>query len=196
MSVIHWTRIKEHLLPSIIQEIEMVGNKYVDLINKMKERKTQQVLDKFFQMRIDISKRIEELENYFDDNFGNPRMVILQKGIFQLKKLLFYNPDKNNDLEDSDLKEFRGLTIDLNQIEENFPFKNFTKNNVKKNINKNSKLNNKNNKKEKEDKNNDDDDLIKNLPIKRKLQVRLTNEEYELLQKLKAKKLNTTTTVK
>ena len=32
----------------------MVGNKYVDLINKMKERKTQQVLDKFFQMRIDI----------------------------------------------------------------------------------------------------------------------------------------------
>ena len=196
MSVIHWTRIKEHLLPSIIQEIEMVGNKYVDLINKMKERKTQQVLDKFFKMRIDISKRIEELENYFDDNFGNPRMVILQKGIFQLKKLLFYNPDKNNDLEDSDLKEFRGLTIDLNQIEENFPFKNFTKNNVKKNINKNSKLNNKNNKKEKEDKNNDDDDLIKNLPIKRKLQVRLTNEEYELLQKLKAKKLNITTTVK
>jgi hypothetical protein len=196
MSVIHWTRIKEHLLPSIIQEIEMTGNRYVDLINKMKERKTQQVLDKFFQMRIDISKRIEELENYFDDNFGNPRMVILQKGIFQLKKLLFYNPDKNNDLEDSDLKEFRGLTIDLNQIDENFPFKNFTKNNVKKNINKNSKLNNKNNKKEKEDKNNDDDDLIKNLPIKRKLQVRLTNEEYELLQKLKAKKLNTTTTVK
>ena len=196
MSVIHWTRIKEHLLPSIIQEIEMTGNRYVDLINKMKERKTQQVLDKFFQMRIDISKRIEELENYFDDNFGNPRMVILQKGIFQLKKLLFYNPDKNNDLEDSDLKEFRGLTIDLNQIEENFPFKNFTKNNVKKNINKNSKLNNKNNKKEKEDKNNDDDDLIKNLPIKRKLQVRLTNEEYELLQKLKAKKLNITTTVK
>ena len=136
------------------------------------------------------------MKNYFDDNFGNPRMVILQKGIFQLKKLLFYNPDKNNDLEDSDLKEFRGLTIDLNQIEENFPFKNFTKNNVKKNINKNSKLNNKNNKKEKEDKNNDDDDLIKNLPIKRKLQVRLTNEEYELLQKLKAKKLNITTTVK
>ena len=67
---------------------------------------------------------------------------------------------------------------------------------MKKNINKNSKLNNKNNKKEKEDKNNDDDDLIKNLPIKRKLQVRLTNEEYELLQKLKAKKLNITTTVK
>ena len=67
---------------------------------------------------------------------------------------------------------------------------------MKKNINKNSKLNNKNKKKENEDKNNDEDDLIKNLPIKRKIQVRLTDEEYELLQKLRAKKLNTTTTVK
>ena len=167
MSIIHWTRIKEHLIPTIIQEIEIIGNKYVDLVNKMKERKTEEVINNFFQMRKDISNRIEELENYFDDNLGNPRILILEKGIFNLKKLLFYNPDKNNDLEDSDLKEFRGLTIDLNQIEENFPFKNFTKNNVKKNINKNSKLNNKNNKKEKEDKNNDDDDLIKNLPIKR-----------------------------
>ncbi len=54
----------------------------------------------------------------------------------------------------------------------------------------------KNIKKENEDKNNDEDDLIKNLPIKRKIQVRLTDEEYELLQKLRAKKLNTTTTVK
>ena len=67
---------------------------------------------------------------------------------------------------------------------------------MKKNINKNSKLNNKNIKKENEDKNNDDDDFIKYLPIKRKIQVRLTDEEYELLQKLRAKKLNTTTTVK
>ena len=139
MSIIHWTRIKEHLIPTIIQEIEIIGNKYVDLVNKMKERKTEEVINNFFQMRKDISNRIEELENYFDDNLGNPRILILEKGIFNLKKLLFYNPDKNNDLEDSDLKEFRGLTIDLNLIEENFPFKN-NRNGIKKN-NKNGKLN-------------------------------------------------------
>jgi hypothetical protein len=179
-----------------MQEIEVCEKNYIDLINKIKAKRTKQLIDEFLEMRLDISKRIEELEDYFDENFGNIRMNILEKGIFQLKKLLFYNPDKNNDLEDSDLKEFRGLTIDLNQIEENFPFKNYTKNNMKKNINKNSKLNNKNKKKENEDKNNDEDDLIKNLPIKRKIQVRLTDEEYELLQKLRAKKLNTTTTVK
>ena len=40
-------------------------------------------------MRLNISKRIEKLENYFDENFGNYRMNILQKGIFQLKSYYF-----------------------------------------------------------------------------------------------------------
>ena len=40
-------------------------------------------------MRLNISKRIEELENYFDENFCNYRMNILQKGIFQLKSYYF-----------------------------------------------------------------------------------------------------------
>ena len=31
----------------------------------------------------------EILENYFDENFGNYRMNILQKGIFQLKSYYF-----------------------------------------------------------------------------------------------------------
>ena len=53
-------------------------------------------------MRLNISKRIEELENYFDENFGNYRMNILQKGIFQLKKLLFYNHDNNNEQKEID----------------------------------------------------------------------------------------------
>ncbi len=43
-------------------------------------------------MRLDISKRIEELEKYFDENFGNIKIHILGKCIFKLKKLLFYNP--------------------------------------------------------------------------------------------------------
>ncbi len=43
-------------------------------------------------------------------------MNILEKGIFQLKKLLFYNPDKNNDQEESDLPEFTGIVMDFNLI--------------------------------------------------------------------------------
>ena len=57
-------------------------------------------------MRLNISKRIEELEIYFDENFGNYRINILQKSIFQLKKLLFYNLDNNNEPKETDLSEF------------------------------------------------------------------------------------------
>ena len=102
-----------------MQEIEVCEKNYVDLINKIKARKSKQLIDEFLEMRLDISKRIEELEDYFDENFGNIRMNILEKGIFQLKKLLFYNPDKNNDQEEADLPEFTGLVMDFNKIQKN-----------------------------------------------------------------------------
>ena len=43
-------------------------------------------------------------------------MLCLEKGIINLKKLLFYNPDINNELEEADLENFRGLTVDMNKI--------------------------------------------------------------------------------
>ena len=175
-------------------------------------------------MRIDISKRIEELEDYFDENFGNVRMNILEKGIFQLKKLLFYNPDKNNDQEEADLPEFTGLVMDFNLIEKNV-IKNqeFAKNlrqsnlkgpeaakmratmratmrnnkqgNLKKSMGRDSNLGKSKSIKEKEDEvmgNNDNavEDDFGGKVIKKRLRIRLTDEEYRLLQKLKAKKKN------
>ena len=77
------------MLPLIIYEIEVCEKKYLDLISKIKNQKTKQLIDEFIEMRLNISKRIEELENYFDENFGNYRMNILQKGIFQLKSYYF-----------------------------------------------------------------------------------------------------------
>ena len=192
-------------------------------------------------MRLDISKRIEELEDYFDENFGNIRMNILEKGIFQLKKLLFYNPDKSNDQEEADLPEFTGLVMDFNLIEKNnFSNQEFVKNMRQSNIKiaqesklratmratmraskypqnlrktkgpnlRETTINNMNNRnrmtmavreryrereieKEEpvetenvEEKENNIEDNI----VKKKLRIRLTDEEYRLLQKLKAKK--------
>ena len=114
-----WTAIKLHLLPLIMQEIEVCEKNYIELINKMKSNRSKQLIDEFLEMRLDISKRIEELEDYFDENFGNIRMNILEKGIFQLKKLLFYNPDKSNDQDEAELPEFTGLVMDFNLIEKN-----------------------------------------------------------------------------
>ena len=219
-----WTSIKLHLLPLIMQEIEVCEARYIDLINRIKAKKTKQLVDEFLEMRIDISKRIEELEDYFDENFGNVRMNILEKGIFQLKKLLFYNPDKNNDQEEADLPEFTGLVMDFNLIEKNV-IKNqeFAKNlrqsnlkgpeaakmratmratmrnnkqgNLKKSMGRDSNLGKSKSIKEKEDEvmgNNDNavEDDFGGKVIKKRLRIRLTDEEYRLLQKLKAKKKN------
>ena len=219
-----WTSIKLHLLPLIMQEIEVCESRYIDLINRIKAKKTKQLVDEFLEMRIDISKRIEELEDYFDENFGNVRMNILEKGIFQLKKLLFYNPDKNNDQEEADLPEFTGLVMDFNLIEKNV-IKNqeFAKNlrqsnlkgpegakmratmratmrnnkqgNLKKSMGRDNNLGKSKSMKEKEDEmigNNDNavEDDFGGKIIKKRLRIRLTDEEYRLLQKLKSKKKN------
>ena len=231
-----WTSIKLHLLPLIMQEIEVCEKNYIDLINKIKAKRTKKLIDEFLEMRLDISKRIEELEDYFDENFGNIRMNILEKGIFQLKKLLFYNPDKKNDQEEEDLPEFTGLVLDFNLIEKNnIANQNFAKNmrqsNIKtaqdikmratmratmraskfpQNLRKtkidgssirdtgiNSGFNNRLratsiNIKEKdeiiENDNLEENNIeVNNIP-KKKVRIRLTDEEYRLLQKLKAKK--------
>ena len=214
-----WTSIKLHLLPLIMQEIEVCEKNYIDLINKIKAKKTKELVDEFLEMRLDISKRIEELEDYFDENFGNIRMNILEKGIFQLKKLLFYNPDKNNDQEEADLPEFTGLVMDFHLIEKN-SLKNQeyakylrqsnikgpqeskmrttmratmrNKQNLRKTMGNNLRETNMRTKtfKEKEENlenENDQDDDYLGKTAKKKLRIRLTDEEYRLLQKLKAK---------
>ena len=222
-----WTSIKLHLLPLIMQEIEVCEKNYVDLINKIKAKKSKELIDEFLEMRLDISKRIEELEDYFDENFGNIRMNILEKGIFQLKKLLFYNPDKSNGQEEAELPEFTGLVMDFDLIEKNnFANQEFAKNMRQSNIKlaQESKLNatmratmraskypqnmrktkgpnlretninniNRNRMiKEKEEiietENLDENNIEDNI-VKKKIRIRLTDEEYRLLQKLKAKK--------
>ena len=229
-----WTSIKLHLLPLIMQEIEVCEKNYIDLINKIKANSSKQLIDEFLEMRLDISKRIEELEDYFDENFGNIRMNILEKGIFQLKKLLFYNPDKSNDQEEADLPEFTGLVMDFKLIEKNnFSNQDFAKNMRQSNMKnpQDSKLRatmrttmraskypqnlrktkvpnmretytnsyNKNrvmmalkeNEEIAETDNLEDNNINNNIDeniVKKKLRIRLTDDEYRLLQKLKAKK--------
>ena len=214
-----WTSIKLHLLPLIMQEIEVCEKNYVDLINKIKARKSKQLIDEFLEMRLDISKRIEELEDYFDENFGNIRMNILEKGIFQLKKLLFYNPDKNNDQEEADLPEFTGLVMDFRLIQKNLRNQQFAKNlrqsnikgpqdakmratmrstmrsskypqNARKTMGRDALAKNKAMREREEIIENDnvEEDDFGGKTLKKRLKIRLTDEEYRLLLKLKAKK--------
>ena len=223
-----WTSIKLHLLPLIyiMQEIEVCEKNYVELINKIKAKKSKELIDEFLEMRLDISKRIEELEDYFDENFGNIRMNILEKGIFQLKKLLFYNPDRNNDQEEADLPEFTGLVMDFRKIQKNSLAnqefaKHLRQSNIKgpqdakmratmrvtmraskypQNVRKtmsgglretNTMFGKNKGFREKEEimeNENAEEDDFGGKTVKKRLRIRLTDEEYRLLLKLKAKK--------
>lgn len=78
----------------------------------MKNSKNPNVLNEYFTLKNAISNRIEVLENFFDDNLNNPRYLTLEKGIIKLKKLLFYYPDANNELEEPDIHSFRGLQLE------------------------------------------------------------------------------------
>ena len=40
-----------------------------------------------------ISQRIEEIDNFYEDNFGEPHIIHFEKARIRLKKLLMYNPD-------------------------------------------------------------------------------------------------------
>ena len=216
MSKTQWTRIKMHLLPSVMQEVEVTELKYCNLVNKLKTEPSQELIDSFYQLRTDISERIEEIEDYLDQNFGNQRMLILSKAVFQLKKLLFYNPDINNDLEESDLPKFHGISLDLRKVQRTNPaIKQLINQTVqkKKEIGKkevNSRASDKNvrlkgkkpskaeeeKRQEEEVKNEENNDqnridfaaLNKEKNVKKKLQIRLTDDEYRLLLKLKARK--------
>ena len=147
-------------------------------------------------------------------------MLCLEKGIVNLKKLLFYNPDINNELEEPDLGTFRGLTVDMSKIGTRNPTINdITKTTSpakpKAKVNKPTKFatakkNNidsyRTNKRgvktsaEKTYSNGDTTDRnIVTSPqkenndtvVKKKIHIRLTEDEYKLYQKLRTKRMLT-----
>ena len=49
-------------------------------------------LEEFNELRQSITNRIEEIEDFFDDNFDNEFIFYFQRGKIKLKKLLMYEP--------------------------------------------------------------------------------------------------------
>ena len=149
-------------------------------------------------------------------------MLCLEKGIINLKKLLFYNPDINNELEEADLENFRGLTVDMNKIGmSNSTINDITKTSSptkpkakvnktnkfstakKNNVNIDSYRTNKRGVKTSADKNAySNTETVSNVltspqkerndtVVKKKINIRLTEEEYKLYQKLRTKRMLT-----
>jgi hypothetical protein len=51
MNNIKWTRIKEHLIPSIMQEIDIICKRYNDLIDKIKKDRNRKDIINLFKLK-------------------------------------------------------------------------------------------------------------------------------------------------
>ena len=59
----------------------------------MHSNQNQEKSEEFIELRHSIENRIEELEDFFEDNFDNEFIFYFERGRYKLKKLLMYEPN-------------------------------------------------------------------------------------------------------
>ena len=123
-----WLPLKMNYLPLIFQEINFVTEEYIQLLSKIRqkekkinnenekkeeEKENQQdkenendedleiLIKKYNGLRESISKRINELEEFYEDNFEDVRVSNFEKARLRLKKLLMYSYENINKVENS-----------------------------------------------------------------------------------------------
>jgi hypothetical protein len=109
-----WITLKMHMLPVIFQEIDFVTEQYINLLNTIRKSNTNEVnflrnnakekenkIKEFNELRENITKRINELEDFYEDNIEDIRVNNFEKARLRLKKLLMYDVDSINKIENS-----------------------------------------------------------------------------------------------
>ena len=126
-----WLPLKMNYLPLIFQEINFVTEEYIRLLSKIREKEKEEskknnnkkeeekekenktdrdddneedleiIIKKYNGLRESISKRINELEDFYEDNIEDVRVSNCEKARLRLKKLLMYSYDTINRIENS-----------------------------------------------------------------------------------------------
>jgi hypothetical protein len=118
-----WLPLKMNYLPLIFQEINFVTEEYINLLSKIREKQKNQsqneenkeqpqnenendedleiTIKKYNGLRESISKRINELEDFYEDNIEDVRVSNFEKARLRLKKLLMYSYENINKIENS-----------------------------------------------------------------------------------------------
>lgn len=99
-----WCRIKLHLLPTVMQEIDIVIKEYtgkyhllisIDLVNNIlsedNEEEAYEQMKKYEKYREDIQDRISQLEDFYELNFGEENIEHFDIARLRLKRLLMYD---------------------------------------------------------------------------------------------------------
>ena len=102
-----WISLKMNMIPLIFQEIDNVTEKYINLLNsirKINENDNNKFeyennLNEFNELRESITKRINELEDFYENNIEDIRVNNFEKARLRLKKLLMYDIEIINRIE-------------------------------------------------------------------------------------------------
>jgi len=139
-----------NMIPLIFQEIDNVTEKYINLLNsirKINENDNNKFeyennLNEFNELRESITKRINELEDFYENNIEDIRVNNFEKARLRLKKLLMYDieiinriENENYDDDDENISSNEKNKNDKKKIDEakkrNFQYSNYLKNEKK-----------------------------------------------------------------
>ena len=87
-------KLKIHLLPLLIQEIELISNDYLSNLKLLLNNNDEFMCNKHYELQELILNRITEIEDFYELNFGEDNIENFEIARLKLKKLLMY--DINN----------------------------------------------------------------------------------------------------
>ena len=148
-----WLTLKIHMLPMIFKEIDFVTEDYMEMLNKIRKAKAESnskevkevdeeddddeieiVIKKFNGLRESITKRINELEEFYENNIEDIRISNFEKARIRLKKLLMYDVSTINRVINSSQKPSLFIKNKVQKLTEETKKKMFESNLLEKNI--------------------------------------------------------------
>ena len=115
-----WMTLKIHLLPLLMKETESFIEKYInfineirtsDLFNKRQDNQEEIRLKIYAEMRSKIKSRISNLDEFYELNIHDSKVNYFEKMKLKLKKLLTYQPEILNLIENNTTKGIVSNTL-------------------------------------------------------------------------------------
>ena len=84
---VYWITLKPHLLPGVVAEVDNVVIKHRGLLIRARDGDSKAMKDLEF-LNVSIRSRIEDLDNFYDENYLDFRMPFFEKQKFRLRRLI------------------------------------------------------------------------------------------------------------
>ena len=77
------------------------------MIRELRSSPDNKKSEEFYSLRESIKKRIDDLDNFFEDNFDDEFIIYFERGRYKLKKLIQYEPNLINEIDNgNNMKAF------------------------------------------------------------------------------------------